>query len=109
MCHCESCKRRSGGIASYAFVIPKENVTINGSSHTTYTDHCTGSGKPMQRSMCSACGSPVSIIEGHAPDMQCLQYGLFAHLELPKPQLEMFRSQACVWVGPVGEDVKDTQ
>lgn len=107
MCHCTACKRRSGGVASYAFIIPKEHVDITGSSHTTYTDNDTGSGKPMQRTMCKECGSPVCIIEGHAPDMRCLQYGLFADQELPPPKLEMFRSAACKWVNSVGQDVKE--
>lgn len=108
MCHCASCKRRSGGIASYAFIIPKEQVTISGDNHVNYEDKDTGSGKPMQRSMCSYCGSPVRIIEGSAPDTWCMQYGLFAdEVDLPPPKLEMFRSKACAWVKAVGEDVKD--
>lgn len=110
MCHCSSCKRRSGGIASYAFIIPKQHVTITGSTHTNYQDNDTGSGKPMERSMCSHCGSPVRIIEGHAPDMWCMQYGLFAdEVDLPPPKLELFRNKACGWVKAVGQDVMETQ
>ncbi|KAF1353814.1 Mss4-like protein [Delphinella strobiligena] len=108
-CHCQSCKRRSGGIASHAFIIPKEHVSISGTSHKIYSDPNTGSGKPMQRSMCTECGSPVCIIEGHAPDMRCLQYGLFADQELPPPKLELFRKHAVGWMPAVGEDVKDEQ
>jgi hypothetical protein len=108
MCHCSSCKRRSGGVASYAFIIPKEKVVISSSSdsHATFVDKGTGSGHPMQRTMCRNCGSPVCVIEASAPDTRCLQYGLFADQELPPPKLEMFRSQACAWVNFVGEDVK---
>ncbi|KAL1296919.1 hypothetical protein AAFC00_004530 [Neodothiora populina] len=107
MCHCANCKRRSGGVASYAFIVPKQHVSMTGSSHTYYTDEDTGSGEAMQRSMCSHCGSPVCIIEAHAPDMRCLQYGLFADVvELPPPKLELFRSQACRWVTSVGQNVK---
>ena len=62
----------------------------------------------MQRSMCSRCGSPVRIIEGTAPDMWCMQYGLFAdEIDLPAPKLEMFRSKACGWQKEVGEDVRE--
>ncbi|KAJ9632297.1 hypothetical protein H2203_000701 [Taxawa tesnikishii (nom. ined.)] len=107
MCHCSSCKRRSGGIASYAFVVPKDKVTVTGSSHQSYEDDDTGSGKPMTRTMCTKCGSPVIIIEGSAPDMRCLQYGLFADEELPPPKMEMFRSKACRWVKEVGQDVRE--
>ncbi|EMC94974.1 hypothetical protein BAUCODRAFT_123461 [Baudoinia panamericana UAMH 10762] len=108
MCHCANCKRRSGGIASYAFLVPKEHVTITGSTHVDYADKDTGSGEAMHRSMCSSCGSPVRIIEGHAPDIWCLQYGLFAdQVNLPPPKLEMFRSQACRWVQAVGDDVRE--
>lgn len=110
VCHCANCKRRSGGVASYAFMVPKENVLIAGDTHVNRSDPNTSSGKPMERSMCSDCGSPVRIIEGHAPDIWCLQYGLFAdEVDLPKPKLELFRSKACVWINAVGEDVKETQ
>ena len=110
VCHCSNCKRRSGGVASYAFMVPKENVLIAGETHVDRSDPNTSSGKPMQRSMCSECGSPVRIIEGHAPDIWCLQYGLFAdEVDFPKPKLELFRSKACEWIDIVGEDVKGTQ
>ena len=112
MCHCSSCKRRSGGLASYAFVIPdgKRNVDITGESHVSHNDNDTASGKPMQRSMCSHCGSPVRIIEGSAPDTWCMQYGLFAdEVDLPPPRLEMFRSKACAWETQVGEQIMETQ
>ncbi|GAB7360092.1 hypothetical protein MBLNU230_g7856t1 [Neophaeotheca triangularis] len=110
MCHCASCKRRSGGIASFAFCIDKRYVGISGSTHVNYEDTKTGSGKPMQRSMCSNCGSPVRIIEGHAPDTWCMQYGLFAdEVDLPPPKLELFRGKACTWMREIGEDVRNEQ
>lgn len=111
MCHCNSCKRRSGGLASFAFCIPKDSViSITGETHHTYSDSDTGSGKPMQRSMCTKCGSPVCIIEGSQPDTRCLQYGLFAgEVEYPKPELELFWKDACIWEKTVGKDVRETQ
>lgn len=91
-------------------MVPKEHASITGDNHVNHSDPNTSSGKPMQRSMCSRCGSPVRIIEGHAPDVWCLQYGLFAdEVDLPKPKLELFRSKACEWVAEVGQDVKETQ
>ena len=136
-CHCASCKRRSGGLASYAFCVPGKYVTIasppsssapssggpSGSSasfHSTYTDPDTQTGKPMQRTMCSRCGSPVAVIEGSEEGKSesertvCLQYGLFAEeLEgrggLPRPQLEMFASRRCVWEEVMGREVRETQ
>lgn len=107
-CHCTSCKRRSGGLASYAFCVPASIVTITGSSHKTTEDHDTGSGNPMTRTMCCECGSPVAIVEAGRPDTRCLQYGLFAGVvELPKPQLEMFAGRMCKWETKVGEDVRE--
>ena len=112
-CHCDNCKRRSGGVASYAFVVPQENVVFEPArdvgAHRTFMDGATGSGKPMYRTMCTECGSPVCIIEAHAPDVRCLQYGLFAGVvELPCPELEMFASRRVAWVGEVGKDVRET-
>ncbi|KAF2857435.1 hypothetical protein K470DRAFT_260809 [Piedraia hortae CBS 480.64] len=108
MCHCQNCKRRSGGLASYAFLIPKGDVQIKGTTHTEYADHDTLSGKPLRRSMCSACGSPVRIIEASQPETWCMQYGLFADNALPKPKLELFAKDACAWENKVGETVMET-
>lgn len=114
-CHCNSCKRRSGGIASYAFMVPKEKVTVKDpdSLHVEYIETNTTSGKPMVRTMCKRCGSPVIVIEDSAKDIRCLQYGLFAvgdsKVELPQPQLELFRKQACQWERILGEKVLDEQ
>ncbi|CAD0010900.1 unnamed protein product [Aureobasidium pullulans] len=108
-CHCTNCKRRSGGIASYAFIVPKQHVSITGSTHKSYQDPDTGSGKPMTRTMCTECGSPVCIIEAASPEDRCLQYGLFAgEVELPRPGVEFLVRDKVGWVNSVGEDVKET-
>ncbi|KAG9679510.1 hypothetical protein KCU99_g1367, partial [Aureobasidium melanogenum] len=108
-CNCTNCKRRSGGIASYAFIVPKQHVSISGSTHKSYSDPDTGSGKPMTRTMCTECGSPVCIIEAASPDDRCLQYGLFAgEVELPKPEIEFFGKDRVVWVPEMGKDVMET-
>lgn len=73
-----------------------------------YQDHDTGSGKPMTRTMCVECGSPVCIIEAESPEMRCLQYGLFAGVvELPRPELELFAGRRVGWLNEVGKDVRE--
>ncbi|ROW00338.1 hypothetical protein VMCG_07329 [Cytospora schulzeri] len=123
-CHCTSCKRRSGGIGSYAFIVPKQNVQFHpaptppstigpsGGVHRVFVDTDTSSGQPMQRTMCAECGSPVCIIEASDPDARCLQFGLFAEcdgvdLSECKPKLEMFACRRVKWMPEVGEDVKE--
>lgn len=111
-CNCTNCKRRSGGIASFAFIVPHQHVQINdttGKAHKSYQDPDTGSGKAMTRTMCVECGSPVCIIEAASPEMRCLQYGLFAgEVELPKPGVEFFGRDRVVWIPEMGADVKET-
>ncbi|KAJ0120981.1 hypothetical protein J7T55_015720 [Diaporthe amygdali] len=123
-CHCVSCKRRSGGVASYAFVVPKQNVQFHpeanfpdsiapaGGPHKVFVDNHTGSGHPMHRTMCAECGSPVCIIESADPDARCLQFGLFADsqgvdLNECKPVLEMFACRRVKWIPELGEDVRE--
>lgn len=146
-CHCNSCKRRSGGIASYAFVVPKQYVefhpapstalgtddnaatttttTSNNNAtpnevHKVFVDKDTGSGHPMQRTMCAECGSPVCIVEASDPDARCLQFGLFAGVQLEgvnanrtelltecKPQMEMFARKRVEWMPEIGQDVRE--
>lgn len=83
-----------------------------GGVHKVFVDNDTGSGKPMQRSMCAVCGSPVCIVEASSPDARCLQFGLFADsegvdLSECKPVLEMFASKRVKWMPEVGEEVKE--
>lgn len=84
----------------------------SGGVHKVFVDTDTGSGQPMQRTMCAECGSPVCIIEAGDPDARCLQFGLFAEsdgvdLSECKPKLEMFASRRVKWMPEVGEDVED--
>ncbi|KAF3769313.1 hypothetical protein M406DRAFT_75795 [Cryphonectria parasitica EP155] len=128
-CHCNSCKKRSGGVASYAFLVPKQHVQFSpapneaptddntGSAaavgvHKVYVDRNTGSGQPMQRTMCGACGSPVCIIEAADADVRCLQFGLFAgsegvDLSATRPGLELFASRRVAWIPEIGEEVRE--
>ncbi|KKY32850.1 hypothetical protein UCDDA912_g07187 [Diaporthe ampelina] len=123
-CHCVSCKRRSGGVASYAFVVPKQNVQFRpepnppnpigpaGGPHRVFVDNNTGSGHPMHRTMCAECGSPVCIIESADPDARCLQFGLFADsdgvdLNQCRPALEMFACRRVSWIPLLGDDVRE--
>jgi len=87
--------------------VPKSKAHIDGQSHKVFVDKDTGSGHPMQRTMCATCGSPVAVIEHSDPDTVCLQYGLFGGQELPKPKMEMFWSEALGWESKVGEDVRE--
>lgn len=74
----------------------------------------------MQRTMCAECGSPVCIVEASDPDARCLQFGLFAGIQVEggnaskadlltecKPQMEMFASRRVEWMPEIGQDVRE--
>lgn len=59
LCHCANCRKVAGSYVASNLNIEAEKVTIDDrqTTLTKYMDYQTGSGKPVERSFCSRCGS----------------------------------------------------
>ena len=55
VCHCRDCQRFTGSAFGALVYVPKETLTIEGTTKT-FTS-LGGSGKPMVRHFCPECGS----------------------------------------------------
>ena len=72
LCHCESCRRDSGGVAAPFATFPKEAVRWHGAERQRYR-----SSPPVSRSFCGRCGSPLAYENDATSDEIDLYLGVF--------------------------------
>ena len=94
-CHCRDCQRASGSAYAATVVVPKAAVTSRGElrSHEVVGS----SGKPVRRTFCPACGSPIAIDLDRVPDVLALQAGSLDDPSIHKPSLDLFTASAQPW------------
>ena len=97
LCYCDNC-RRSGGICSVNFTLPKEDVSIidPGRFLRTYVDVNVASGHPVNRHFCGRCGSPVYSIRSVDPLHYLVKASLFDRI--PPPDEDAFESKKMSWL-----------
>jgi hypothetical protein len=63
LCHCANCRKIAGSYVSANLIIEEEKVKIEDRKGTrkVFEDFETGSGRPVYRNFCSACGKYVCI------------------------------------------------
>ena len=71
-CHCESCRRHSGGIAAPFATFRKDAVRWHGAERERYR-----SSPRVSRSFCGRCGSPLAYEHDDQPDEIDLYLGVF--------------------------------
>ena len=71
-CHCESCRRHSGGPAAAFVTFHKEGVRWIGAESARYR-----SSPPVVRSFCGQCGSPLAYEHDNSADEVDLYLGAF--------------------------------
>lgn len=86
--HCPSCKKSSGSAFMHNLAFPSSALQITSTSTSepstlrTYTDTNTQSGKPLLRSFCGSCGSPVKIETAANPGKVFVPAGLIEEVEV---------------------------
>ena len=71
-CHCESCRRHTGGAVAAFVSFRKEAVRWSGAERTGYR-----SSPAVLRSFCARCGSPLAYEHDRTPDEIDLYLGAF--------------------------------
>jgi hypothetical protein len=71
-CHCESCRRHSGGVAAPFATFRKDAVRWSGPERASYR-----SSPPVVRSFCGRCGSPLAYEHDGSADEIDLYLGAF--------------------------------
>ncbi|KAJ8187129.1 hypothetical protein LV157_004782 [Aspergillus fumigatus] len=115
ICHCDSCRKSTGSafMANSFYLKTQLQVLAGEEVLRVYHDRGTGSGKPLSRSFCSNCGSPLFIssesIDPAAVTVTSGTMDLRPARSEWAPAMEVFCARRREWLAPVeGTEKHDT-
>jgi hypothetical protein len=93
ICHCTTCQRNTGTMASLNVGIPIDSLTVTGATLKTYIDRSGASGKPFKRHFCGACGSPIYSNGEAYGDLAFIKAGTLDDATWLMPQMHIWCSE----------------
>ncbi len=97
-CHCESCRRTTGGAFSTWVGFPSTQVEWTGDSPYFYA-----SSMGVKRGFCKSCGTPLTYQSDKWPDETHFLIGVFNDPALFAPKSDYMVEERLTWVKPVAE------
>lgn len=95
-CHCQDCRRSSGGPFASFFVVPKEAFKLSKGSLRFYGSPSEMGGK-TQRGFCAECGSPITGKPDAVPHIIAIRAASLDDSSWFNPQAEVWTSDAHSW------------
>jgi hypothetical protein len=92
LCHCESCRRHSGGAVAAFVTFAKDAVRWSGTERTSYR-----SSPPVIRSFCGNCGSSLAYEHDHSANEIDLYLGAFDDPGRFPPQKHVHYGERVAW------------
>ncbi len=95
-CHCDDCKRATGGPYTVGVLSKADKLRIvsgNVKSYTTRGD----SGREITRQFCPECGSPLFTRGEHCAGFVYIKAGSLDKPELVKPSCQIWTERAVKW------------
>ena len=96
-CHCTDCQRQTGNPFSVIVGVPRDALTVEGSTLGSFTTIGEDHGRETQRSFCTACGSPLFSIAAVAPQLAFIKAGSLDDASWVQPSVEAWTSSAQPW------------
>lgn len=96
VCHCKHCQKQSGTSFSVVVGVPSADLSITGALKT-FQDRGE-SGKPVRRSFCPDCGSPITSVLDAVPGVSFIKAGTFDDATWLNPTMEVWCRSAQPWV-----------
>ncbi|HEX3499477.1 MAG TPA: GFA family protein [Stellaceae bacterium] len=93
LCHCESCRRSTGGALAAACGFRREDVAFAG-NNPTYYDSSPG----VRRGFCPRCGTSLTFESTRWPDDVHLMVGNFDSPDDFTPQCHVFAGERLPWL-----------
>ncbi|CAD0112427.1 unnamed protein product, partial [Aureobasidium uvarum] len=97
LCHCTDCRKMSGSVYSYNFIVGADDYKISGTPEAT--DKIADSGNKVKNYYCKDCVAESGIIE-----RVVINAGIFddvREIQNRKPSVEIYVEQRLDWVKPV--------
>jgi len=100
-CHCNDCKRASGGEMATFFAVPEVDFTLISGKPKAF-HYIANSGRGLDRNFCPECGARIftSNLDSF-PATVFGQRGSLDRPELIEPKLEMFNKRRLKWNKPL--------
>lgn len=96
VCQCRHCQRQTGTALSVLVAVPKGSLAFTQGQPATYT-HTGGSGLPVHRRFCAACGSPIYSDVAATPTMDWVKAGTLDDTAWLKPQFSIWCESEQAW------------
>jgi hypothetical protein len=93
LCHCQSCRRASGGVLIAAAGFSRNSVAIARGRVSYYA-----SSPGVRRGFCANCGTALSYENERWPADIHLMIGAFEHPERLTPQFRIFTEEQIPWL-----------
>lgn len=93
LCHCESCRRASGGVLIAAAGFPRSAIAVERGSLSYYA-----SSPGVRRGFCANCGTALSYENERWREDIHLMIGAFDEPALLKPQFHIFAEEQIPWL-----------
>lgn len=95
-CHCDDCKRATGGPYTVSVLAKLEKLSITSGQTKSYTT-IADSGRKISREFCPECGSPLFTKAEACPDLIFLKAGCLDKPEVLKPSKHTWIQCAVPW------------
>ena len=103
LCHCDVCRRFSGGRAGSWFGCKEDEIDLKG--ELSYYRYTADSGNIVRRGTCAVCRTPVCNQNSCMPDVLVIAAGTLDAPSAFKPRMELFCGKAPEW-DPVDSTLK---
>jgi hypothetical protein len=97
LCHCTHCQKQSGAAFSVNIGVPKGSLQFTAGKTAVFHD-TGGSGQPVYRHFCGACGSPIFSDVVASPQLDWLKAGTLDDPSWVQPAVSIWCESAQPWV-----------
>ncbi|KJK05699.1 MULTISPECIES: GFA family protein [Pseudomonas] len=97
VCHCTDCQKQSGSAFSINLLLPAEGFVVQGNSLANY-EKAGGSGHPVKRFFCNACGSALYSEIAAMPGVLAIKAGTLSNAARVQPGMHLWCASALPWV-----------
>jgi len=99
VCHCTSCKRRTGSAFSWNATFAEAQVEIAG-DHASFV-RTSDDGFWVRHHFCPTCGTRMFYAIERRPGSISVPAGIFGDADFPSPGVEVYGERRCAWLSPL--------